>query len=242
MPLFSQTITDHWEALFSNGDVLYRDEVFTVVINPDLSEDRRLMILETYDRRVMVVLTPALADKLALSQQQNLSESVFRRKLKEAGVILHGLEYLYYFTESNKNLLLKEKLEGSLRQLTEQDDAVFSAFQSSASKQDLDEAYVELDHWAVFGSFEQNRLVSAASVYPWGNAHIADIGILTLLPFRGKGHARKVVRSISKYVYEQGYEPQYRCSQSNHASAALAKASGLTIFGKWEVISPDSTD
>ena len=138
--------------------------------------------------------------------------------------------------------MLQENSEDGLRQLTEQDDAVFSEFQSSASKQDLDEAYVELDHWAVFGSFEQNRLVSAASVYPWGKAQIADIGILTLSPFRGKGHARKVVRSISKYVYDQGYEPQYRCSLDNHASASLAKASGFTLYGKWEVISPDSTD
>jgi hypothetical protein len=202
MPLFPQTITDYWEALFLNGDVLYSDEVFTVGINPNLSEDRRVMVLETYDGRVIAVMTPALADKLAISQQKNLSELVFRRKLNEAGVILHGLEYLFYFTESNKNRLLHETLEGSLRQLTQQDDAVFSAFQSSALKQDLDEAYVELDHWAVFGSFEQNRIVSAASVYPWRNSQIADIGILTLLPFRGKGPARKVVRSISKYADE----------------------------------------
>lgn len=79
-----------------------------------------------------------------------------------------------------------------MRQLTEQDDAIFSAFESSASEQDLDDAYVELDHWAVFGSFEQNRLVCAASMYPWGeDVQIADLGILTLSAYRGKGHARK---------------------------------------------------
>ena len=171
-----------------------------------------------------------------------MSEQTFRQKSNEAGVIFHDAEYIFYFKESDKTVLLQENSEDGLRQLTEQDDAVFSEFQSSASKQDLDEAYVELDHWAVFGSFEQNRLVSAASVYPWGKAQIADIGILTLSPFRGKGHARKVVRSISKYVYGQGYEPQYRCSLDNHASASLAKASGFTLYGKWEVISPDSTD
>ena len=70
MPLFPQTITDYWEGLFLNGDVLYSDEFFTVVINPELSEDRRVMVLETYDGRVMAVLTPAFADKLGLSQQQ----------------------------------------------------------------------------------------------------------------------------------------------------------------------------
>ncbi|MFK9090952.1 GNAT family N-acetyltransferase [Bacillus salipaludis] len=242
MHLFSQTITDFWRASFLNGDVLYSDEVFTVAINPELSEDRRVMVLETSDGRVMAVLTPALADKVGLYQQQDLSEPTFRRKLNEAGVTLHGADYLFYFSEADKNVLLEENLEGVLRQLTEQDDAVFSDFQSSASEQDLDDAYVELDHWLVFGSFEQNRLVSAASMYPWENVQIADLGVLTLTPFRGKGHARKVVRSISKYACDQGYEPQYRCQLDNQASTLLAKAAGLTLFGKWEVISPDSTD
>lgn len=242
MPLFSQSITDFWRAQFLNGDVLYSDEVFTVAINPDLDEDSRVMVLETANGQVMAVLTPALADKVGLYQRQDLSEPTFRRKLNEAGVKLHGADYLFYFSEAEKNVLQQENLEGDLRRLTEQDDAVFSEFQSSASEQDLDDAYVELAHWAVFGSFEQNRLVSAASMYPWENSQIADLGVLTLTPFRGKGHARKVVRSISKYAYDQGYEPQYRCQLDNLASTALAKAAGLTLFGKWDVVSPDSTD
>nr|WP_244183506.1 GNAT family N-acetyltransferase [Xenorhabdus kozodoii] len=80
----------------------------------------------------------------------------------------------------------------------------------------------------VFGAFEQNRLISAASMYPWEEAPIADLGVLTLVPFRGKGYASKVVRSISQYACTQGYEPQYRCQLDNQASVALAKAAGLT--------------
>ncbi|TQK63953.1 GNAT acetyltransferase-like protein [Brevibacillus sp. AG162] len=242
-PVFSQTITDFWREQFLNGDVLYRNESFTVTINPALDEDSRVMVLETTDGRVLAVLTPALADKIGISHQQSLTESIFRQKLNEAGVTLHGADYLFYFSKADKNVLLQEDSEGDLRRLTEQDEAVFSEFASSASEQDLDDAYVELDHWAVFGSFEQNRLVSAASMYPWEeDAQIADLGVLTLTSFRGKGHARKVVRSISKYAYSQGYEPQYRCQLDNHTSTGLAKAAGFALFGKWEVISPDSTD
>ncbi len=243
MPLFSQTITDFWQSQFLNGDVLYSDGVFTVTINPDLSEDSRVMVLETTDDRVMVVLTPEMADKLDLSKGQELSELDFRQKLNEAGITLHGADYLFYFSEAEKNILLQERLEGSLRQLTEKDDAIFSDFESSASEQDLDDAYVELDHWAVFGSFEQNNLVCAASMYPWEeDVQIADLGVLTLTPFRGRGHARKVVRSICKYALEKGYEPQYRCQLDNEASKLLANAAGLTLFGKWDIISPDSTN
>lgn len=242
MTLLSQTITEFWQEQFLNGYVLYSDDVFTVTINPNLSQDRRVMVLETSDGRILAVLTPTMADKIGLYQLQDLSIQTFRQKLNEAGVILHGADNIYYFSEADKNILLHENFEGSIRQLTEEDGVVFSEFQSSASEQDLDDAYVELDHWAVFGSFEQNRLASAASMYPWMNAKIADLGVLTLESFRGKGHAGKVVRSICKYAIEQGYEPQYRCQLDNQASIFLAKSAGLTQFGKWDIISPDSTD
>ncbi|MCR2823613.1 hypothetical protein [Lederbergia panacisoli] len=166
MSLFSQTITNFWWGQFLNGDVLYSDEVFTAAINPNLSIDRRVMMLETSDGKVMAVLTPAMADKLGLYQLKYLSKRTFLQKLNVEGIILHGADYLFYFSETDKNALLQENMESGLQQLTEKDDAVFSEFQSSASEQDLDNAYVELDHWAVFGSFEQDRLVSAASMYP----------------------------------------------------------------------------
>lgn len=66
--------------------------------------------------------------------------------------------------------------------------------------------------------------------------------MLTLPPFRGRGHARAVVRAIGRHAFERGYEPQYRCQLDNYASAAVAAAAGLTVFGTWEVVSPDSAD
>ncbi|MFE0015325.1 GNAT family N-acetyltransferase [Mesorhizobium sp. NPDC059054] len=83
--------------------------------------------------------------------------------------------------------------------------------------------------------------VRAASAYPWSGARLADIGVVTLVPFRGKGHARKAVGALSRHAFGQGYEPQYRCQTDNLASAALAEACGLTLFGKSQYVSPDST-
>ncbi|OCP15872.1 acetyltransferase [Ensifer sp. LC54] len=242
MSVFAREITEFWRRTFLSGDVLRRDDGFIVSVNPDLSDENRVMVLEAIDGQTMAVLTPALADRLDLARRPDLSEPAFRRILAEASVTLNGADYLFYFPEACRNSLLRDKVTGDLRRLTARDDAVFGAFEDAASKQDLDDAYVELDHWAVFGAFEQGRLVCAASMYPWEDAPIADTGVLTLPAFRGKGHARNVVRAISKYAYEQGVEPQYRCQLDNHASVALAKAAGLTLFGKWEVVSPDSTN
>ncbi|WP_051287079.1 GNAT family N-acetyltransferase [Paenibacillus taiwanensis] len=240
--IFSHVITDFWQSSFQSSRILYADDLFTIAIDPDLSEDRRVVVLETVDGKVKAVLTPAMAAKAELTPQPELTAAIFRKKLSEAGIMLHGADYLFYFTEEDKRILEQEIVEADLRQLTAQDDAVFSAFQSAASEQDLDDAYVELDHWAVFGSFDQQHLVCAASMYPWEQSKFADIGVLTLAAHRGKGHARNVVRSISRYAYKQGYVPQYRCQLDNYASTSLAKAAGLTLFGKWEVISPVSTN
>ncbi|MCW3463500.1 GNAT family N-acetyltransferase [Chitinophaga nivalis] len=239
-PLFSTIITDYWRTSMLSGDTCYRDDNFIVTVNPDLDEDNRVMVLTMTDGEVMVVLTPALADKLGLYQRQDLSELVFYQLLKEAGGALHGADYLFYFSEADKQLLLQENEAGNIRRLTAADAEVFAAFQAAASAEDLDGAYVELDHWVVFGAFEQNRLVCAASMYPWDGQRIADLGVLTLEDCRGKGYARKVVRSICKYAYEQGYEPQYRCQLDNLASVSLAKAAGVTLFGQWDFVAADS--
>ncbi|MGQ5522755.1 GNAT family N-acetyltransferase [Chitinimonas sp. PSY-7] len=242
MSLFSTEINNFWQASFLNGEVLCRKDNLTVAINPALSEDRRAMLLETADGQINAVLTPALIDKLKLNRDQNLSEQALRQKLREGYVELHGADYVFYFSEAAKQILLEEAPLHTIRQLSAADEAVFAEFQSSASEQDLDDAYVELDHWAVFGAFENKRLVCAASMYPWEGQKIADLGVLTLPLFRGRSYASNVVRAISRYACNLGYEPQYRCQIDNHASTALAKKAGLAQFGKWEVISPDSTE
>jgi GNAT superfamily N-acetyltransferase len=241
MSSFSQTTTDFWNQTLSNGKSLHCDQTFLLTVNPALNEERRVMVLETAEGRVMAAVTPRLADKLSLVRRPVRSPDAFRQRLDEVEVTLHGADCVFYFSEADKQSLRDDQADGS-RRLTDHDQAAFAEFQSTASEQDLEDAYVELDHWVVFGAFEQNRLVSAASAYPWAGEQIADLGVLTLERFRGRGHARKLVRSIGRYALRQGYEPQYRSQIDNDASVALARAAGLTLFGWWEVVSPNSTD
>ena len=235
-PLFAPAVAAYWQTCFA-GDVLYRDTDFTVVTRPDLDVDSPVMVLKTADGRVSAALTPDLADRARLGGRANLSEAEFRRALTAAGITLNGADYVFYFGSGTRESLTDDCPD--VRRLTDLDSAIFAEFESGASAADLDGAYVELDHWAVFGAFEQPRLVCAASAYPWDDAPLADLGVLTLSPFRGNGHARTVVRALSRYVYEQGYEPQYRCQLDNYASVALAKSLGLQPFGEWEVIAED---
>ncbi|KUY29607.1 GNAT family N-acetyltransferase [Elizabethkingia ursingii] len=238
---FSKQVTDFWNEEM-NGDLWYEDDSFTLMINEDLEEDGQIMLLESADKqRVNAVVTSAIMKRIGLMVNDSLSESVFLQLLKDAGISLHGADYIYYYQEENKKKLLETASIETIRLLNASDAEAFEYFVSSASEQDLDDAYVELDHWVVFGSFEDGKLVSAASMYPWGDdVKIADLGVLTLPDYRGKGHARNLVHTICKYTLQQGYEPQYRCQIDNHASVALAAASGLTLYGKWDLIASDS--
>lgn len=233
MTNYAAVITDFWQTMF-RGDVRYGDETVTVTANPDLAHDRRAMVLETVEGPAALVVTPDLAERLDFSGRPDLSE--LRRRLSDVDITLHGADHLFYFTRAARDRLLAEGPADHVRQLTRQDVDLFDAFTSSASESDLDDAFVELDHWAVFGAFEDGRLVAAASMYPWQKSTLADVGVLTLPSYRGRGHARHVVRAICRYAYHQRHQPQYRCQLDNDASVALARSAGLTRFGQWDVV------
>lgn len=238
MPILSTVATDHWKAPFLSGTTLYNDGTFLMTVNPDLKDNERVMLLEPVDGPAMAVLTPQMVALAGLDHPQNMSVSAFRRQMEQAGIIFNGADYIFFFPEDEKARLMKEATEGNIRRLTADDAAAFETFCAASSEEDLDGAYVELDHWRVMGAFEGGQLVCAASMYPWDDAAIADLGVLTLTAVRGKGYARKVTRAICRLACEEGYEPQYRCQLDNLASVALAKTVGVALFAKWDVLSP----
>ena len=235
---FSPIIEAYWHDLFLTGDQIYQNDQLTVVVSTILQPERQLMLRQCVGGRLWAVMTPDIASRLGLSTglQIGFSEAILRQRLQQTEIRLHGADQLFYFSAADQQALLQQARLAHVRQLHAEDAALFARFQSLASEQDLDDAYVELDHWAVFGAFADGQLVCAASMYPWDGKKIADTGVLTLPDYRGAGHARGVIRGISRYACEQGYQPQYRCQTDNLASTALAKAAGLDLYGRWEVI------
>ncbi|WP_329595514.1 GNAT family N-acetyltransferase (plasmid) [Streptomyces sp. NBC_01362] len=238
--MFPSAITDFWLTPSPTSRLLHEDDVFSVTVDAALDEDERLTILTTTDGKTRVLLTPTVAEAVGLESGQPVDEAGFRQQLDKSGIPLHGADNLFYFTDEARETLLGEPDVPSIRPLTEADADVFGQFKEAASEQDLDDASVELDHWAVYGAFEDGQLVCVASMYPWNDAPLADLGVLTLPPYRGKGHARRLVRAISRHALAREHEPQYRCQLDNHASVAAAASAGLTRFGTWDIVSPDA--
>jgi predicted GNAT family acetyltransferase len=207
-----------------------------VVVDDTLPESRSLMVLEPVGGDGILSLTSALADRLGLTGQTSVSADALARALDVAAVKLNGADYLFYLPTQEQALVRSERASPATRQLTETDADAFAAFAARAPADDLDEAFVELEHWLVFGTFVDEQLVSAASMYPWQGSQLADLGVITLPAHRGLGLAKATVRAISAQALRQGYEPQYRCQLNNAPSVALAHSAGFVRFGTCDVI------
>lgn len=132
--------------------------------------DSRVMILETPDGETRALITPEIASMLDEPIDGAWSPARLKARLNAIDVVLNGADHLFYFPQAAAASLHLTPADPSIRRLTEEDAALFAAFEAEASQQDLDDSLVDLDDWAVFGAFENGRLAAAASIYPWNGS------------------------------------------------------------------------
>lgn len=237
----SPIVQKYWKDQFQ-GEVLCSNPSFTLFLNDELEEDSQIMTLEFPSGNSWAIINSKVARYFRNVSLTALDFEIFVNILKNKEILLYGADYIFYFPEEEKEGILSLDLPENIRPLTPNDAEHFSTFESLSTEEDLDGAFVELNHWKVYGIFEDHQLVAATSMYPWENTKLSDIGVITLNDFRGKGYAQRVVQLISKAALEEGYEPQYRCQLDNTASVALAKKLNLSLFAKWDFISPASVE
>jgi len=232
--VFSPVVTEYWTQALA-GRVLLDEDRFRLTTNPDLVPERQVGVLTT-EHGTRICLHPDVAQAAGLSEPASgTSAQDVLDHLRAAEVELNGADYLHYLPVAAAEVLRAEADDGLVRELTAADEELFAAFTSACSADDLDEAFVELDHWLVLGVLDDGVLVAAASAYVWDGSRLADVGVITHPGHRGRGHARRVVRAISRRLLELGYQPQYRCFHTNVASAAVALSAGMTRFGSWDM-------
>ncbi len=234
-PIFADYVYDYWLP----GNDRSQPGTYRVIVDAELPSARSVMLLHPCGSGGFLSLLPDIAQRAGLESDSEIATDTLVEALQRAGVALNGADYLFYLPKGEQKLLQSENLPTTVRQLTSGDTAAFETFVSAAPKDDLDEAFVELDHWLVFGCFVEDRLVSTASMYPWGGTLFADLGVITLPQFRGRGFGRQTVRAIAAQALERDFEPQYRCQPDNVASIQLAQASGFSLFATWDVMESD---
>lgn len=153
-------IVDYWQAAFDGGVIT--NGKLSLTVSSALNRKRQAMVLECPGGLMRAALTPELAGRIGVNETEDITVVSLQERLIKAGIVLHDPEFLFYRPDD----ALKEPMidqSRAPRQLTESDRGVFNAFHAEASEQDMEDAFVELDHWAVFGCFDGGRFVSAAN-------------------------------------------------------------------------------
>ncbi|MFN8435785.1 MAG: GNAT family N-acetyltransferase [Anaerolineales bacterium] len=108
----------------------------------------------------------------------------------------------------------------TIRQLSEADADLMSALQAANTPEDVDEAYVEVNHEIAFGCFHGDQLVAAASGYE--RTGFLDLGVLTHPDFRKQGLGKAVVGATCTWANQKGIIAQYRHNTLNINSKNVA--------------------
>ncbi|ENR5391513.1 TPA: GNAT family N-acetyltransferase [Providencia rettgeri] len=233
--VINDDISAYWLKEKTTGECYLDQSDLALYVNPHIDEDYLAMAIQ-YQDKYWLSLHPQLCVELSITPDLTREAAdTLRDALTKKW---HGADQFFYFSQEASSKLQQHKIPSNIRALTSTDAAVFQTFCEASSEEDLDGASVELDHWLVYGLFFDEKLVAAASMYPWDdkNLAIADLGVLTLSEHRGKGYARKLVSAICQIALDKGYQPQYRCQLDNQASLALANSLNLIPYIKWDVI------
>lgn len=234
---FSPLIHAAWQGVFAGARTLQNDRVLRLACSDDLDEGEDGMLLQPAAGPARALLRPALAARLQLHAQPHWTLAQLQQRLQQLGQRTHGADRVFYFPAAALAALAGRPAPPHIRRLDPADAAAFDVFQANASEEDLDAAWVELDHWQVFGAFDGERLVAAGSMYPWGlDPALADMGVLTLPEARGRWHARQLVHAMAVSAQAAGLQPQYRCQLDNTASIITAERSGLRAFADWDTV------
>ncbi|MEB4613408.1 GNAT family N-acetyltransferase, partial [Leucobacter sp. M11] len=209
---------------------------FRIAVDPEPEEGFHVQILAR-ESGTSVLLADWVAELPGVAEASD--EAELRAALTAGGIAMNGADDLFFLPEESRARLHGSADAAHVRRLSAADAAAFAAFTERAPEADVDEAYVELDHWAVFGAFDGDEIVAAGSAYPFDeDTLLADLGVLTLPSHRGRGHAREVIHALARHALAEGFEPQYRCQIDNTSSVILAGRAGFQRLGTWDVPLP----
>ncbi len=239
LPTFSPAVAESW-ALPTADEIgrIDEDARSGVLVRIDRAREEAVSYLRLVGGSGALVLSAAGAEALSVEGGERLAPAEVEQRIHRAGIPMHDPDRVHHLPLDVHAEVRAERPLAGVRRLTADDADLFASFVAEAPPDDLDDAFVELDHWLVAGAVRDGRLVSVASMYPWRGTGTADLGVITLPDSRGRGLARATVRAISALALQQGYEPQYRCQLDNAASLALARGSGFRALGDWSVSRP----
>ncbi|QFG69057.1 hypothetical protein [Ornithinimicrobium pratense] len=117
-----------------------------VPVDPALSANRSVSLLRLEGGCAVLSVSPARASELELIGEERVNVADLSARIERSGISFNDPDHLFYLTLGDQAVLQNESFGAETRQLTAADAALFEDFTSEAPEDDLDEAFVELDH------------------------------------------------------------------------------------------------
>ncbi|MFX0117255.1 MAG: GNAT family N-acetyltransferase [Candidatus Hodarchaeota archaeon] len=149
-------------------------------------------------------------------------------------ITLDHTDYIYYLSP-NEFVPFTPEREYIVRQLSMKDKNLLDTLHSACPFDEVDNAYVHIDHELAFGAFFEQTLVAAASVYDWRGI-TGDVGVLTHPGFRRKGLGKSVVSAICEREIANDRIVQYRAHVELISSWKIPEALGFKRYFKEETL------
>jgi len=220
---FEEIIINNWANRFQcaastlgqSGTSLLPDEKYA---------NQHMIILWHIGKHTFALFDPSYTEWLQeitirLPINKSLSGDTIRQVLGVNSIASHDMGLIHYLSPPDlPNLAAPHSF--NVRALTPSDQGYLSILHSNCTPEEVDDGYVEIDHEVVFGGFQNDELVSAASGYRM--AGFMDIGVLTHPKFRKLGLGKVVVGALCTCAIGHNLIAQYRYDSQNAGSRAIA--------------------
>lgn len=209
----------------------------------DLLPDERFrgsgeLYLWRVGQHAFLQIDPALTKLLShLSQLQasvTLTGATIRDSARDYPLSVTASDVLCYL---EPNAFRPHKTEAPFRsqRLTPADRAALEGLHAACSEDDVENAFVEIDHDTVWAVWHDQDVVAAASMYRTRSG-FHDVGVLTHPAFRGEQLGKAVVSALCGYALAQDAIIQYRCHKDLSSSLRLAQALGFRKYFEQETL------
>ncbi|WP_412539960.1 GNAT family N-acetyltransferase [Longispora sp. K20-0274] len=156
--------------------------------------------------------------------QETLLTAEFWAKAFPDGAVL-GPSQHHYLTSADR---LPD--HSGIRRLNPGDHLALAELRSACPEEDWEEGGFADEPGALFGAFDDGRLLAAANLTNW-NGQPTDVGLLTRPDARGRGLATRAASAACAHALRLHGIVRYRTLVANPASMTIARRLGGTPYG-----------
>lgn len=233
-----EKIRKGWATYFNCSSNDFQSPGTKIISSKDFV-DSKMAIIWHIGKMAFVQIDPAFSDRFFELREKtltpmNISAADVCSFFGDKQVSLDHTDYIYYLSP-NEFIPFSPEEEFTVRQLSMKDKKDLDALHKACPFDEVDNAYVHIDHELAFGAFFEHKLVSAASAYDW-RGFAVDAGVLTRPDFRRKGLGKAVISAICEKEIVNDRIMQYRAHIELISSWKIPESLGFKRYYKEETL------